>query len=360
MVEGPQHRRIWTCVELGIAFATGFAAFALTGMAIVWVVAGIIGGWGVLRYARAQRTQVLPNRSIRTTGQVLVGGALGPGLAVQDFSDTGAMSLLVVLSVVVILISSVCVARLYALWSGLDRLTAGLATLPGGLAIMPSVAIDHGRDPTLVALVQAARLSAVIFSIALIAPIFTETHSLPKSTLLQTPLSASGWLFWIGTLAVAPLAFLAARRLNVPVAALLGPMAGSFLVTVAVRAVGVEPAVLQIPFSQEALGQVLLGLTVGEYMAQKTRVTRRALIGGFASVLTTFAIAAAVAGLIYLTTDLSFMTSLLMVAPGGAPEMVVVAVAVDADLHLVVLSQTLRQIAVNSLMPLWIKWLSPR
>lgn len=359
MTSGRQNRRAWTAIELASAFAGGFVAFALTGMAIVWVVAGIIGGWIVLRYARSRGAETTPNRSIRTTGQVLVGAALGPGLAVQDFSDAGTMLIVVVFSVVAILLASVCVARLYARWSGLDRLTAGLATLPGGLAIMPSVAADQGRDPTLVALVQAARLSVVIFSVPLIAPIFGEARSLPTTVLLQAPSASFGWLFWLGTLAAAPLAFMVARRLNVPVAALLGPMFGSFLITVILRGLGVDPAVLQIPFSQEAVGQVLLGLTVGEYLAQKVRIARRPLLGGLASVLATFVISIAVAVLVYLATDLSFMTSLLMVAPGGAPEMVVVAVAVDAELHLVVLSQTLRQIAVNSLMPLWIKWLSP-
>jgi uncharacterized membrane protein AbrB (regulator of aidB expression) len=58
-------------------------------------------------------------------------------------------------------------------------------------------------------------------------------------------------------------------------------------------------------------------------------------------------------------TPWSFLTCVLMTAPGGAPEMIVLAAASPSELHLVVVAQMSRQIAVNLLMPLWLRIFRP-
>jgi hypothetical protein len=47
-----------------------------------------------------------------------------------------------------------------------------------------------------------------------------------------------------------------------------------------------------------------------------------------------------------------------MVAPGGAPEMIVIAAATGGELTLVLAAQTGRQVIVNALMPVWIRLFS--
>ncbi|MBR8741797.1 AbrB family transcriptional regulator [Nocardiopsis sp. MG754419] len=345
--------------EIATAAVLGTIAFAATGMAIVWVIAGIAAGWLVCRSMRRAGRRAEPSRGVRTLGQALVGAALGPALAVQDFTGTATQLPAVFLGILAILVGSVVVARLYARWTGTDRLTAGLATLPGGLAIMPSVAVEHGRPPTLIAMIQASRLTVVICAVPLLAPFLGEVSEAPVTELFHGPSGLGGWVFWLVLLALAPLSAMAARRLRVPVPALLGPMFAAIVLTVALRVSGVDLRFLQVPFLQEVVGQVFLGLTVGEYLAQRARHSARQVVGGLLGVAGTFLLAVVLAAVMTPLTPWSFMTCLLIVAPGGAPEMVVVAAAVDADLHVVVLAQTVRQVAVNALMPFWI-WLFDR
>lgn len=355
----PSRPRSLVWWEIVVAILVGYLAFLMTGAAIVWVVAGIVSGWVVCRVIRWRKHKAEPSRRIRTMGQSLVGAALGPALAVQDFSGVGTNMLAILVAVVLVLLGSVATAHLYFKWFGVDRLTAGLATLPGGLSVMPAIAAEYNRPPGLVALVQAARIAVIIFSIPLIAPLIGEVASSPVEHLVERPDQVAGWAFWVGLLGLTPLAAIGARKARIPVAALLGPMFASMGLTTALRLGGVDLAVLHVPFSQEVIGQVFLGITVGEYLAQKFRYPRRQILGGFISVLGTFSFCIVLATALWLATPWSFITCLLSVAPGGAPEMVVVAAAVDADLHIVVLTQIIRQIAVSSLMPFWL-WLFER
>lgn len=345
---------LWS--EVAVAAVLGITAFALTGMVIVWVVAGIAAGWLVCRGLRWSGRRAEPSSRVRTLGQVLVGSALGPALATQDFARDAAYLPAILGAMLAILAGSVLTAYANARWARVDGLTAGLATLPGGLAIMPSVAGELGRPAGLVALIQSVRMTVVICAVPLLAPLMGDVAAEPVTSLAQGPEGPPGWAFWIALLVIAVAAARLARRWRIPVPALLGPMFAAIAFTLLLRGLGADPSVLRVPLAQEVVGQVFLGLTVGEYLAQRARFTPRHVLGGVGGVLTTFVLALVIAVVLARVTPWSFMTCLLVVAPGGAPEMVVVAAAVDADLHVVVLAQTGRQIIVNALMPLWL-WL---
>lgn len=342
-------------VELLLASALAAAAFAQLGMEIVWVISGVAAGWVACRLYQRRGLPAAPSSGVRRLGQILVGSALGPALAVQHFDGALVYLPVILASLLAILGGSVLIANVYARWAGLDNLTSGLATLPGGLVIMPAVAAELNRSPQLVAVVQAARMTLVVCVVALLAPALGEVSSFSLSAVADAPGTTLGWLFWAVLLAGAFGAAWAAARFKVPVAALLGPMFFSFVLVLALRGLGADTAILGVPHGQEMLGQLLLGITVGEYLAQRARTRLRTVAKGFTGVLATFLLALGVAAVMTPLTPWSFLTCLLMVAPGGAPEMVVVAAAVDADLHVVVLAQVGRQLAINALMPLWIK-----
>lgn len=352
---GPPRPRSLLWCELAVAAALGTTAFALSGSVIVWVVSGIAAGWLACRALRWAGRPAEPSARVRMVGQLLVGSALGPALATQDFVRDAGYLPAVLAAVLAVLVGSVLTAYGYARWARVDGLTAGLSTLPGGLGVMPSVAGELGRPAGLVALVQSARMTVVICAVPLLAPLLGEMAAEPVAALAHGPDGAAGWAFWPALLLVAVGAARLARRLGVPVPALLGPMFAAIGCTLLLRALGTDPEVLRVPLAQEVVGQVFLGLTVGEYLAQRARYSARQILGGIGGVLATFALSVAVAAALVALTPWSLLTCLLVVAPGGAPEMVVVAAAVDAELHVVVLAQTGRQIAVNALMPLWIR-----
>jgi uncharacterized protein len=147
-----------------------------------------------------------------------------------------------------------------------------------------------------------------------------------------------------------------ALRLRVTVPALLGPMALGIALAAAIPLSGADPGLVELPFFHSVLGQGLLGITVGEYLAQRTRTSRKAVGGGVAGAFATLMMAGLLAVALHAVTPFSLLTCLLVTAPGGAPEMIVVAAATSPEnLQLVVVAQLLRQIAVNALMPVWIR-----
>lgn len=341
--------------ELVLTAAVSSTLFAWLRLEFIWVLTGLAVGWIVTAGFRRVTDRQDPNPTTRQVGQVLVGVALGPVLAAQSIGDALSFLPLLLAAVVVVLAGSVAVARSYSRRCGVDGMTAGLATLPGGIGIMASVAAETGGAPALVALVQGVRVAVVVSAIPAILVIGGGAAGAAEEIPSVLPASAGGYAVWAAMIAAALVASRAARRLGVPVASLLGPMALGIVVALAVPFAVPSAGPLELPYAHAVVGQALLGITVGEYLAQDANTARRAALGGFAGVLATFALSLVVAVVVHALTPWSFLTCVLMMAPGGAPEMIVLAAATPSELHLVVIAQMTRQIAVNALMPLWLR-----
>lgn len=342
--------------ELTLTAVVSTSLFVWLHLEFIWVLTGLAVGWIVTAAFRRVSDVQSPNASTRQVGQVLVGVALGPVLAAQSMGDALVYLPLLLGAVVVVLAGSVAVARSYSRRCRVDGMTAGLATLPGGIGIMASVAAESGGKPALVALVQGVRVAVVVSVIPAIIVLGGGAATAAAEDLPDVlPDSLLGYAVWAALVAAAFVAAAGARRLGVPVASLLGPMVLGIVVAVAVRLSGPETGALELPYVHVVVGQALLGITVGEYLAQDSHTTRRAAVGGFSGVLATFALSLVVAVLVHALTPWSFLTCVLMMAPGGAPEMIVLAAATPSELHLVVFAQMARQIAVNALMPLWLR-----
>jgi membrane AbrB-like protein len=333
----------------------GIAAFLATHMDIVWVAAGIAAGWlGTHLFVRLRGPQA-PNPLVRQTGQVLVGVSLGPTLAGQSLSEVAIYLPLLVGAVAAALAGSIVIARAYSSVNGVDGMTAGLATLPGGIGVMASVAAEMGRPASLVALVQGLRMALVVSVVPLVS-VVVDGEMTRESVPALFPGDLPSWVIWVVIVIAAFGAWRVAVRLRVTVPALLGPMALGVILAAAVRLSGADADLVELPFFHSVLGQALLGITVGEYLAQRSRSSRKAVWGGVAGALATLLLAGLLATVLYAITPWSVLTCLLITAPGGAPEMIVVAAATSPeDLQLVVVAQLLRQIAVNALMPVWIR-----
>jgi uncharacterized protein len=341
--------------ELVLTAAVSTALFAWLRLEFVWVLSGLAVGWVTTAAFRRRADRQTPNAATRQLGQVLVGVALGPVLARQSMGDALVFLPLLLGAVVVVLAGSVVVARAYSRACHVDGTTAGLATLPGGIGIMASVAAETGGAPALVALVQGVRVAVVVSAIPAIVVLGGGAASADAEIPNVLPGSPAGYAVWASLVAGAFAAASAARRVGVPVASLLGPMAFGIAVALVVRFAAPGAGAVELPYVHAVVGQALLGITVGEYLAQDSRTTRLAAAGGFGGVLATFALSLVVAVVVHALTPWSFLTCVLMMAPGGAPEMIVLAAATPSELHLVVIAQMTRQIAVNALMPLWLR-----
>ncbi|MGH3749546.1 MAG: AbrB family transcriptional regulator, partial [Micromonosporaceae bacterium] len=266
--------------ELLVAGVVGGGLSAATGQPVIWVLGGVIGGWLACRLARALRAPAEPSPRVRQLGQLLIGAAIGPGIAAQQFSVSAGDLTLLSAGVAATLLASLLVTRAYCRFGAVDGLTAGMAMLPGGIGIMPSVAAEHGKPVGLVAIVQSARMTLVLVMALAVFGASGMVHgngaahgSAVGSGAAQTkallPGSAPGWLYVAVLLAGAVAAAWAAGKLRIPVPTLLGPLLFGCALSLGLRAGGAEPDLLAAPFLQEIVGQVMLGITVGEYLAQR-------------------------------------------------------------------------------------------
>jgi hypothetical protein len=289
---------------------------------------------------------------------MLVGLNIGVSISHGDLTGLAAYLPLFILLTLFMLVSGGVIGLFYSRISDTNLLTAMLATVPGSVGVMASLAADYNRNVTLVSLVQILRVTTVILVIPLVArtsvvgAIAAGTGTTPTTT-APSPLVQPGLLFL--ALVTAGLGVLLANRLRIPAAPFFGAfMAGvgftPFLVWVGA---GIDPG-FRLPSLVNLLGQLLLGITIGEYWGNRTGMGKRLI--GFALMPVGLTIAAGflAAALAMRLSGWDWLTCVLLTAPGGAPEMILVALSLKHNVEIVTAGHLVRLIAINGSLPLWI------
>ena len=234
---------------------------------------------------------------------------------------------------------------------------------------MASIAADYGKNAPLVSLVQLMRFTVVTFLIPLMVSgltHFSQPHDL-QSTLHQlTPQWAAvepmdfvrlGLLFGMTTAAI-----YGGGKLRVPVAAFLCPilvgmvfnglLAGVPLAGVPLAGVAnIATADFSLPPLFNLVGQILLGITIGEYWGMNPNLSRATVARATVPVMITFVAGLLLAGIARLVTSWDWLTCLLVTAPGGSPEMIWIALSLNHDVEIVTAGHLLRLVAINALLP---------
>jgi membrane AbrB-like protein len=282
---------------------------------------------------------------------------IGFAIANSDLTQVVRHFPIFILLTLLLLLSGGGIGYLYARLSRTNLLTALLATVPGGVSIMSSFAADYGRNVALVSLVQVMRVTSVVILIPLLARATAAQNASPP------PLAQAAWInlapAQLGLLAIALLfagiGAVLATRLKVP----SPPFFGALLAGIAFHPLlDSLPLVPEFSFSPPLLvniiGQSLLGITIGEYWGNKPQIQRQMVGYAVLSVSLTIATGFLAALLAFYLTDWDWLTCMLVTAPGGAAEMIVVALTLNHDIETITAAHLVRLIAINSLLPLWI------
>lgn len=344
-------------MEVVLALLVGLALRALGLGPTAWVVGGVLCGAVVFRFLARYRGDLVPNRSVRYTGMALVGLALGLSVSFGEFARLSEVLILLVILTFFMILSGIMVGWLYSSLGNTDPVSAMMATLPGGVGVMAGAAADAGRNVSLVALVQAARVSTVVILVTLIASIWYGASGGPEEPSLAGELAAT-FEFTRATLLLVALGLTyvgvrIAAAARVPVAPLLGAM---FVGAAYAQLLAFAPGVPEFhpPELLDAVGQALLGITIGEYLGNRLALEPRAILYGMLSVAATVLLGVVLASVLALWTSWSWLTCLLLTAPGGAPEMIVLALALDQEVELITAGHIIRQLAINGLLPFWL------
>ncbi|MBW4564091.1 MAG: AbrB family transcriptional regulator [Mojavia pulchra JT2-VF2] len=342
---------------LALPLGLGLARFHIGGIA--WIFGGIAAGTVVLQGCRIlYQDSPKPNRTARKVGMALVGLTVGSSNAHANLATVSSSIPIFIFLTFFLLICGSGIGYIYSRLSKINLLTAMLATVPGGVGIMAAIAADYGRNVTLVALVQALRVTSVVFVIPFIARTAVGNYWNPQTLPTQGAL-LSFEPFQLGMLLLA----LVVTGLAVYLSILFKIPAGDFFSALLIG-IAFNPLLNCLPFVNDVqfippplinlIGQMLLGITIGEYWGEKPNFGKRTVGYALMSVAMTLIAGAIAAMLAMQLTSWDWLTCLLVTAPGGSAEMILVSLVLNHNVEIVTTGHLVRLIAINSSLPIWI------
>ncbi|MEH1823833.1 MAG: AbrB family transcriptional regulator [Nostoc sp.] len=325
---------------------------------IAWIFGGIAAGTLVLQGCRIlYQYSPQPNRTARKVGMALVGLTVGASNTHANLASVASGIPIFIFLTLFLLLSGSCIGYIYSRISKTNLLTAMLATVPGGVGIMAAIAADYNKNVSLVALVQAIRVTSVVVLIPFIArtsagSYYPQTLSI-NSTWLNVDPSQLELLLLV--LVITGLVVYPAILFKIPA----GDFFGALLI-----GIGFNPLLHSLPFVGDIsfsppplinlLGQMLLGITIGEYWGDKPNFKKQTVGYALISVGMTLVAGAIAAILAMQLTSWDWLTCLLVTAPGGSAEMILVSLALNHNVEIVTTGHLVRLIAINSSLPLWV------
>jgi uncharacterized protein len=342
---------------LALPLGLSLAKFHIGGIA--WIFGGITAGTLVLQGCRIfYDYSPKPNRTARKVGMGLVGLTVGASSTHSDLASVASGIPIFILLTFFLLLCGSGIGYLYSRLSKTNLLTAMLATVPGGVGIMAAIAADYGRNVTLVALVQALRVTSVVFLIPLIArttvgnPLNSQIITVQSNLLILEPSQIALLVLALG---VTGLVVYLSIFFKIPA----GDFFGALLI-----GMGFNPLLNLLPFAHDLhftapllikiVGQMLLGITIGEYWGEKPTFGKRTVGYAVMSVVMTLIAGAIAAMLAMQLTSWDWLTCLLVTAPGGSAEMILVSLVLNHNVEVVTAGHLVRLIAINSSLPIWI------
>lgn len=282
----------------------------------------------------------------RELGQVVVGLAIGLRFVPAVVFATIAMLPFMLGATALMIATTMAAALIIRKLAALDLRTAFFATAAAGVAEMAILAHQKGADSDTVALVHLIRVASIVTTVPFLVAFFGENGGIdPVPVAFRAELMPIIALF-----IVAVLASYLVRRLKIPNSWLLVPA----LIGSLVAGFGLGP--FAVPSAALVGAQIVIGVWLGcrfrrSLLGRLSRVTFAALV------TTTFllAMAMATAWVLSATTGLSFVTSLLAVAPAGVTEMVLTATAMHLDATTVTAFQITRIAVVMTTILLTLK-----
>ncbi|MDH6100479.1 AbrB family transcriptional regulator [Anabaenopsis sp. FSS-46] len=346
-------------LELLLAIPLGLVLVKLHVGGIAWIFGGLASGAIVLQICRiVYQYDPSPNRRARKVGMALVGLTVGASSSGSDLTGLASGIPVFIFLTLFLIVCGICIGYIYSRLSQTNLLTSMLATVPGGVGVMSSIAADYNRNVTLVALVQAIRVTSVVLLIPFIARSSVadvlQAETLPvTNTVVNFDPSQLGFLCL--ALLITALVVYLAGLCKLPAAEFFGALLVGLGFNPLLHCI---PVLADVTFNPpgliKLLGQMLLGITIGEYWGKKPNIGTRAISYGFMSVAMTLAAGAIAAMLAMQLTSWDWLTCLLVTAPGGAPEMILVSLTLNHDVEIVTTGHLIRLIAINSSLPLWI------
>jgi membrane AbrB-like protein len=323
-----------------VRIVTALAICAIGGAVCAWLrmpLPWMIGSMLAMASVQMAGAELEPLPGGRDAGMVVVGATLGlyftapvvheiaqywPWLVALGFAAIGFGTL-----------SAFVLARL----ARVDRATAFFGSMPGGAADMALMGERHGASPDRVALSHSIRLLFVVtlFPIGITLAGFSATEEY-RPVLVAFDAAGLAALLSLGTLAG-----IAARRIGLPTAFMMG----SLLATIALTVAGIELSSVPAPLVNAA--QVLLGCNLGARFERSFLASApRFVLAVIPCVALTLGAAVLVGWALAAASGVNLGSGLLAAAPGGIAEMSITARVLRVGVAFVTAAHVVRYLIV--------------
>ncbi|MBD8032730.1 AbrB family transcriptional regulator [Solibacillus merdavium] len=283
--------------------------------------------------------------TLRNTGLIIVGVAIGQQFDFALFSDFQSLMLFMVIVNILLFLFCLGIAWGISRTTGLTFKTAVAANVPGGLSQLVLFAEEEGDvNLTAVTYFHIVRVLGVV----LLIPFLVSGNVAGGASI---PLTMDVWqvvLLIILSAALVPIG----QKLKLPVAHFLTPI----IVVIALKLFSIDTPTM--PSDVLHIAQLLIGTYIGLLLKPATlRLPAKVLVGGVLSTIAMIVLTYGTSLLIAEFLNLSFATSFLSTAPGGLDQMGLLAAAVKADISVVTVFQLFRLLFIFlCILPL-IKWI---
>jgi membrane AbrB-like protein len=313
--------------------ALGAAAAVLVGVPLPY----LLGPLFVVIPAALLRAPVIrPPDWIVTPMRVVLGVMVGASLTPDLFLSIGALGISIMAVPVFVIVSGALGYIIYRKAGGYSPPEAYFAALPGGLHTMTAYAEDMGIDVHRIALAQALRVVLVVAGVPLILWGLRAEVDVGGAAYV-VPMMDVSVSQHLSMLAAGIAGYLLGRVSRIPGGSIIGPM----IVSSALHLGGVidSPA----SFELLALAQIVLGCAIGaRFVGESIGLLRAglhlAILGIIASAAVTLLLAWPVSAL----TGRDILSVALALAPGGMPEMSLMAIALGLEAAFVVVMHLVR------------------
>ncbi len=284
-----------------------------------------------------------------------IGASIGLTMKISMFGELASYFLPLTISLVAIMLGAWVLSRILTRYSSLDPTTALFSCIPGGASAMLALSEEYEADQRIVAAFQMARAMFVALSIPVLAGFVahvTGSGSEHAAThIAKTVSNTTGTVLFPGfkilcVLAITALALFLAKMAKIPAGPLLYAMLLAFLLNQFIVHIGSLPSIV-VGISQALLGAII-GLRFDRAtLGQLKKIGWLSLVILMMYLVLTFLISF----IFFEMTPLNYVTSMLAMAPGGAPQMASTAAVLNLDASIVASLQLVRLLTIYLLIP---------
>ncbi|GAA3630605.1 AbrB family transcriptional regulator [Kineosporia mesophila] len=284
----------------------------------------------------APRTPAVPGFAF-TTGQAILGAAIGSTLEPSTITALGADWFPVLLSCLATLLLSVAAGFVLTIKPGISTATGVFAMIAGGASGIVAISRDLGADDRVVAVVQYLRVLIILLGMPLVAQVVFSPEPAPGISFLVAESVEPAH----GGLAIAALALV----IGLPLARFVPMPAGALLFPLIVAAVlaGTGTITATVPNWLENVGFALIGLQVGlRFTRESLKAVASVLPLAVAAIIGLIVVSAGLGVALAHATGRTPLEGYLATTPGGLYAVLATAVGSGADVTFVLMVQVAR------------------